>query len=145
MTGRTIAPIDDVRQITNVSTGRFSAMITESCLRRGGTVWHIHTQSAVLPYSRMAQFDLDAPDPELEIARLSALRREYRTVRNRLHLVRLQAGTVPDYAMTLERVMRDRMIAVAVLAMAVSNFEPEPALESWLRRNSPHPRTSTRR
>ena len=29
--GATIAPIDDVRQLTNVSTGRFGAAITEAC------------------------------------------------------------------------------------------------------------------
>ena len=33
--GATIAPIDDVRLMTNVSSGRFAAAITEACLDRG--------------------------------------------------------------------------------------------------------------
>ena len=34
--GGTIAPIDDVRLMTNVSSGRFAAAITEACPRPGG-------------------------------------------------------------------------------------------------------------
>lgn len=123
--GGTIAPIDDVRQITNVSSGRFSAMISESCLRRGETVWHVHAPSAVLPFARQAAFNLDASDPEVEFARLAALAREYRTIRDRLHLVPLRYATVSDYAATLERTVRDRGIDIAFLAMAVSDYEPQ--------------------
>ena len=61
--GGTIAPIDDVRRITNVSSGRFSAAIAEACLGRGATVWHVHAPAAQLPLSRKARFDLDAADP----------------------------------------------------------------------------------
>src|SRR5947209_7068691 len=56
--GGTIAPIDDVRHLANVSSGRFSAQITEAWLARGATVWHIHTPSAQLPFWRAAGFDL---------------------------------------------------------------------------------------
>lgn len=61
--GGTIAPIDDVRLLTNVSSGRFAAAITEACLERNATVWHIHTPPALLPFMRSAKFDLDAPTP----------------------------------------------------------------------------------
>ena len=40
--GGTIAPIDDVRFMTNISSGRFAAAITEACLDRGANVWHVH-------------------------------------------------------------------------------------------------------
>ena len=53
--GGTVAPIDDVRQIANVSTGRFSASITEACLARGATVWHVHAPGAQLPLLRQGQ------------------------------------------------------------------------------------------
>ena len=56
--GGTVAPIDDVRQIANVSTGRFSAAISEACLKRGAAVWHVHTPQAQLPFLRSARFDL---------------------------------------------------------------------------------------
>jgi phosphopantothenate-cysteine ligase len=124
--GGTVAPIDDVRSIANVSSGRFSAQISEACLRRGGSVWHIHAPSAQLPWERAARFDLNARDPEAELARLARLRREWDGVRDRLHVVPLRRGTVADYAEVLEHVLRTQAIAVALLAMAVSDFEPEP-------------------
>jgi phosphopantothenate---cysteine ligase (CTP) len=124
--GGTVAPIDDVRSIANASTGRFSAAITEACLARGANVWHVHAPSAQLPYLRSARFDLDAADPDAEHARLSALRDHWLGVRERLHLVPLHRGGVAEYAETLRRVLTERPIDLAFLAMAVSDFEPEP-------------------
>lgn len=124
--GGTIAPIDDVRSITNVSSGRFSATISEACLRRGASVWHIHAPSALLPFDRLAHFDLCAEDPRAEHLRLEQLREEYREVAPRLHRVPLQVGTVAEYAAALGQVLRTQSIDVAILAMAVSDFEPEP-------------------
>ena len=72
--GATIAPIDDVRLLTNVSSGRFAAAITEACLERDARVWHIHSRSAELPLLRLARFDLDAAEPALELDRLMKLR-----------------------------------------------------------------------
>lgn len=124
--GGTVAPIDDVRQLANVSSGRFSAMISEACLARGADVWHVHAPGALLPFARRATFDLDAADPSAEHARLDRLREDRRRAGDRLHLVPLREGTVADYARALERTFRSRPIDVAFLAMAVSDFEPEP-------------------
>jgi phosphopantothenate-cysteine ligase len=124
--GGTVAPIDDVRVITNLSSGRFAATITEACLRRGAEVWHIHAPTAQLPFQRLARFDLNAIDPDVELNRLIQLRLEWRGVRERLHLEPLVQGTVRDYAATLERVLRSERIDVAFLAMAASDFEPVP-------------------
>jgi len=124
--GGTIAPIDDVRLLTNVSSGRFAAAITEACLERNANVWHIHTPPALLPFVRSARFELDAPDPAAEVDRLVRLSQKWRTVRDRLHLVPLQVGTVAEYQQTLKRTLEERTIDVAFLAMAVSDFEPEP-------------------
>lgn len=124
--GGTIAPIDDVRSIANLSSGRFSALITEACLNRGASVWHVHAPSAQLPLLRSARFDLDTPDPEVEAARLATLRREWLAARDRLHLLPLGRGGVAEYAETLRRVVTERPIDVAFLAMAVSDYEPEP-------------------
>jgi phosphopantothenate---cysteine ligase (CTP) len=126
--GGTVAPIDEVRYLTNLSSGRFSAALTEAWLRRGADVWHIHAPKAELPFQRAARFDLDRPSDEAsaEHKRLERLRHEYAAVRRRLHLTPLRAGTVADYAATLERVLRSTPIDVAMLAMAVSDYEPEP-------------------
>src|SRR4051794_18408066 len=124
--GGTSAPIDDVRTITNVSTGRFAATISESCLNRGARVWHLHAPSAQLPLLRSARFDLETADPSGELDRLSRLRRDWKSVRDRLHLIPLCTGTVDDYAETLKNVLVSQAIDVAFLAMAVSDYEPTP-------------------
>lgn len=124
--GGTTAPIDDVRSITNASSGRFSAEITEACLRRGATVWHVHAASAQLPFARAARFDLETADPVAEHARLDALRDRWLAARDRLHLVPLPLGTVAAYADALRRALTERPIDVVFLAMAVSDYEPEP-------------------
>jgi len=123
--GGTIAPIDDVRQITNASSGRFSAAIAEACLDRGAEVWHVHAPGALLPFARHATLDPDA-EPDAELDRLADLGRRWRAARGHLHLVPLAVGTVADYARSLEGVIRRQAIDVAFLAMAASDFEPEP-------------------
>jgi phosphopantothenate-cysteine ligase len=124
--GGTIAPIDDVRHIANISSGRFAAMITEACLARGASVCHVHARSAVLPFQRQATFDLSSPDPAAELDRLKRLRTRWDEVHSRLRLVPLAIGTVAEYQATLERTLRADPIDIAFLAMAVSDFEPEP-------------------
>ena len=124
--GGTVAPIDDVRYIANVSSGRFSATITEACLERGAAVWHVHAPGAQLPYQRLARFDLDAPDPAAEHDRLDGLRRRWLARRSALHLVPLTEGTVADYLLAVHSVMTEHRIDLAFFAMAVSDFEPVP-------------------
>ncbi len=122
--GGTSAPIDDVRSITNVSTGRFAAAISESCLARGACVWHLHAPSAQLPLHRLARFDLESDDPGGEFDRLRSLHDRWKAVRHRLHLVALKSGTVADYAANLHQLLRNQSLDVAILAMAVSDYEP---------------------
>lgn len=123
--GGTIAPVDDVRLLTNVSSGRLAAAISESWLDRGATVWHIHVASAQVPVKRHAWFDLDAADPAVEGDRLSRLHRRWLDRRDRLHLVPLEKGTVADYAAVLKHTLETEPIDVAMLAMAVSDYEPD--------------------
>lgn len=124
--GGTVAPLDDVRLLTNVSTGRLAAGITEAFLDRGASVWHIHATSAEIPLRRLARFDLDSKDPSAELGRLTKLRRRWIESRGRLHLLPLLEGTAADYAATLREALRAEPIDVAVLTMAVSDYEPEP-------------------
>jgi phosphopantothenate---cysteine ligase (CTP) len=126
--GGTSAPIDDVRTITNISTGRFAAAISESCLTRGASVWHVHTPSAALPVFRQAQLDLETADVTGELDRLRRLYERWKRIRGRLHLVALPEGTVAHYARTLEHLLRTQPIDIAFLAMAVSDYEPDRAL-----------------
>jgi phosphopantothenate-cysteine ligase len=124
--GGTSAPIDDVRVITNVSTGRTAAAITECCLDRGAEVWHVHTPLAQLPYLRSAGFNLEAADPRREHERLDLLQAKWRAVRDRLHLRPLEVGTVAEYADVLRTVLTTEAVDLVFLPMAVSDYEPEP-------------------
>ncbi len=124
--GATIAPIDDVRLLTNVSSGRFAAAITEACLMQQARVWHIHSKSAELPLLRFARFDLDAHQPTVELDRLAKLRDRWLAHRDCLSLIPLETGNVADYAGTLRRVLESHPIDVVILPMAVADFEPEP-------------------
>ncbi len=60
------------------------------------------------------------------MTRLDHLRAEWLRSRERLHLMPLRTGTVSEYAATLRHVLTERPIDVAMLAMAVSDFEPDP-------------------
>ena len=124
--GGTIAPIDDVRAIANTSTGRFGAMIAEAALRRGANVWHLHAPGALRPFDRLAKLDLNNPDLPSEFRRLVGLREEWSEVRDRCHIVPLVEGTVAEYAGRLEEILRRQEIDIAFLAMAASDFAPEP-------------------
>jgi phosphopantothenate---cysteine ligase (CTP) len=124
--GGTTAPIDDVRTITNLSSGRFAAAIAESCLAHGAHVWYVHSPSAQIPLVRSARFNLDTQEPRAELDRLGRLHEDWRTVKSRLHLAPLRVGTVSDYAETLRHLLTTQPIDVAFLAMAVSDYEPIP-------------------
>jgi phosphopantothenate---cysteine ligase (CTP) len=126
--GGTIAPIDDVRILTNVSSGRFSAAITEACLDRGASVWHVHAAGARLPIKRFAEFALDTAEPAAELLRLARLRENWLRQRDRLQLVPLSIGNVDDYSTTLKQVLQSQAIDVVFLPMAVADYEPEAQL-----------------
>ena len=125
--GGTIAPIDDVRHIANTSTGQFSAEITEAFLRYGATVWHVHGPAAVLPFQGQARLSLTDTNFDREFARLKSLRGEIEGLRSRLYCRDIPPGTVAGYAQTLREILLTQPIDVAVLAMAVSDYEPDRA------------------
>jgi phosphopantothenate-cysteine ligase len=124
--GGTVAPIDDVRSITNFSTGRFGARIAEAALKRGANVWYLSPPSALKPFHRLAQFDLDTNDPAAEVRRLAQLKIDWSRVVQRSYFFPLRQSTVEEYALALRAVLEVQRIDVAFLAMAVSDFAPEP-------------------
>jgi phosphopantothenate-cysteine ligase len=126
--GGTVAPIDDVRRIVNVSSGRFSAMLSEAFLRRDCHVTHLFAPGAQRPFHRLAAFDLSTHDPSSEMARLARLREEWDDVRGRYHELPLRTGSVLDYAETLGTASGTRNFDLILLAMAVSDYEPTPRL-----------------
>jgi phosphopantothenate-cysteine ligase len=125
--GGTIAPIDDVRAITNASTGRFGAMIAEEALRLGANVWYLSPPAALKPFHRLATFDLDTPDPAAEVRRLAQLQLDWARVSDRCDLVALNDPTVERYGHLVEAILKVQKIDIVFLAMAASDYAPEPA------------------
>jgi phosphopantothenate-cysteine ligase len=123
--GGTSAPIDDVRVVTNLSTGRTAAAIAEACLDRGDEVWHVLAPQAAPPLLRLARVDLDA-DPDAERDRIDRLRRRWLDSRDRLHIRPLKVGAVAEYAEALRLALEESSADVVFLPMAVSDYEPEP-------------------
>ena len=124
--GGTLAPIDEVRQIANVSTGRFGASIAEAALDRGATVCYLHTPTALRPFDRAARFDLDA-DFAAEIDRFQALQTQWHAVRDRYFPVQLPTGTMAEYAARFQTLLTTIRFDVAFLAMAASDYAPVPS------------------
>jgi phosphopantothenoylcysteine synthetase/decarboxylase len=125
--GGTVAPIDDVRAITNTSTGRFAAAITEAALRRGAKVCHLHTPRAILPFEVAARFDPHVRTSR-ELIRLWELKSDLDRLRPRLHLIPLREGTVSEYHGVLYANLFTQSFDAVFLAMAVSDYAPEPII-----------------
>ena len=121
--GGTIAPIDEVRQIGNVSTGRLGARLAEAALDRRAHVWYLHPPHALRPFDRLARFDLEG-DTATEFARLQNLQARWQAVRDQYHPIPLPTGTMAEYASRLRETLIDQPIDVAFLAMAASDYAP---------------------
>lgn len=127
--GGTIAYIDEVRFIANSSSGSFSATITETLLGMGANVWHLHTPGAQVPLYRMMAVSPDDLEEgfllgETFLEKWLTCNESWTVHRKRLHLVELDEGTVSEYAMVLEMLIRSQRFDIIFLAMAVSDFEP---------------------
>ena len=107
--GGTVAPIDDVRVISNRSTGRFAASLAEAWLRRGASVTYLATTPRTFGPLEIPAMRVDGPvDPhELRRRTMQAITDAWH-FDGRLQRVDLQTGTVLDYATELERLCRSR-------------------------------------
>ncbi len=125
--GGTVAPIDDVRVISNRSTGRFAASLAEAWLRQGASVTYLATTPRTFGPLEIPALRLEGPvDPhELRRRTMKALTDSWH-FDGKLQRVDLQKGTVLDYADQLERLCRSRTWDVVMLAAAVSDYEPVP-------------------
>jgi phosphopantothenate-cysteine ligase len=125
--GGTIAPIDDVRLLTNRSTGRFASALAEACLARSGAVTYLATTPQTHgPLEEPKQQFGSEVDPSEIRQRLVARMAQGWNHRDRLRRIDLTTGTVSDYAQQLEQLARSRPWDIVLLASAVSDYEPVP-------------------
>lgn len=126
--GATCEPLDDVRHITNLASGRLPASIADQLLQRGFTVHYIHGPGAVLPgRSRAPLVFVEQTEQELEAA-LGALSARIIKLRERCSDGRLllhPITTAADAAATLPRVVGRARPAWVMCAMAVADYTCE--------------------
>ena len=124
--GGTVARIDDVREIANRSSGLFSALISEAFIELGAHVRHLAASRALCPFKRMAVLDLTQPTPRDELDRLARLHAQVHSVGDRLKTIVLESDSVREYSDRLRQALAEEPTDIAVLGMAVSDYEPTP-------------------
>ncbi|MGL4462865.1 MAG: phosphopantothenoylcysteine decarboxylase [Planctomycetia bacterium] len=126
--GGTKTPIDAVRWIGNVSTGRFGAALAVAWLERGATVTLLHAADAVTPHVRRVDLRSDV-DPTEAVAAEMETWREYRA-----RYTPIRYDSYDDYAVSLEQSLRGDRFDVVFAAAAVSDFAAvaeNGKLNSW--------------
>lgn len=125
--GGTVAPIDDVRVISNRSTGRFAASLAEAWLRKGASVTYLATTTRTIGPLEIPTMRVDGPvDPhDMRCLAMRAITDSW-NFDGMLERVDLREGTVREYAGELERLCRSKRWDYVMLAAAVSDYEPEP-------------------
>lgn len=118
--GGTRAPIDEVRYVGNVSSGRFGAEIVRAALKVGCRVLHLRAHHAVHPFR--PSIDLSG-DVEGQIAEL---RHRYDEAWQWLpRYEEHEFRTYDDYASLVKQVVTNNNVDVAILAAAVSDYAAE--------------------
>lgn len=127
--GGTREPIDDVRHISNVASGRLPAAMAEHWLSLGATVHYIHGPGAVIPGQLQTQLPLllaDSTTFEDDLATLieAARSRRRRCKQGTLHVY--PVTTAAETATLVSELAAQHQPTLAACAMAVADFAPVP-------------------
>jgi len=128
--GGTREPIDDVRHVTNVASGRLPAGLANALLMHGWHVHYVHGPGAVLPGAVHAAFgfvDTTTAALQAEITAAAERARELQRVcegRLSLHPI----TTAADVAAALPRTVAQVKPELVICAMAVADYAPVPAV-----------------
>lgn len=123
--GGTIAPIDDVRLISNRSTGKFGSKLAEAWLATGACVTYLATTPQTLGPLEIPRvpFCGDTSVHEVRGRLVEQTIRQWNHA-SHCHRIDLEYGTVSDYAFHLEKIAKSKSWNVLMLAAAVSDYEP---------------------
>ena len=123
--GGTEVPIDDVRVISNVSSGTTGALITEEALQRGHNVHLLRSKAAKVPFDDKLRADPLADDIQKESQRIESALREISPL-----VVNLTDEPIRNFGQYRQRLLEavaDPNVDVAIISMAASDFGPEKA------------------
>jgi phosphopantothenate-cysteine ligase len=117
--GGTISRIDDVRHVGNFSSGTTGMQIAEAFLKAGHKVIYVYGKGSKRPFRERMKLNPSMRFDE-EVDRLRRVYIEYYDNKDRLEEYRIE--TFQDYYDSLESLLKNRKIDVAVLAAAVSDY-----------------------
>ncbi|GEM_PF-1891104 len=127
--GGTREPIDDVRHVANVASGRLPAAIGDAWLKRGAVVHYIHGPGAVVPGRYSADISLIGLTTEERLRATARIARELAhapvLTDAALHLHPIQSAA--DAAATLQSVVAASAPDIVMCAMAVADYAPQRA------------------
>lgn len=123
--GGTIAPVDDVRVLTNRSTGRFAKSLAEALLDLGANLTYIATTPQTAGPLQESARTVGALSDHLELRRnmVAQLARAWNQ-QSQFRRIDLSHGTVSDYAEVLRRECLGQKWDLVMLSAAVSDYEP---------------------
>ena len=129
--GGTREPIDDVRHISNVASGRLPAAMAEHWLALGATVHYVHGPGAVIPgllhvTEPLLEGDDDAFELTLHTLVARARERRQRIRAGTLHIYPVQ--TADETARVVRTLAAQHRPDLAACAMAVADFAPVPVV-----------------
>jgi phosphopantothenate-cysteine ligase len=117
--GGTNVPIDDVRCISNFSSGNFAAELADAALKAGEEVIYLHAKHAKMPLAKLTSIDV-----ETAVGMSKKALKEQKLVaddrKGRLETVAY--SSYDEYAQKLEEIIQSGQVSMVFLAAAVSDY-----------------------
>src|SRR3989344_7511466 len=117
--GGTIVKIDDVRHISNFSSGQFASRIAEEALKKGYIVFYLHAKKAKKPFDLDLVFNPNIP-AKPQFNKIANVAKTYSKLKKNLRLYNFE--TVDDYSSSLKKILENNDIDIAFLMAAVSDY-----------------------
>lgn len=121
--GGTNVPIDEVRVISNSSSGTTGALIAEEALKRGHTVHLLKSKNAKLPFADSLRVDSFTKNINQELKRVKVSLNETQPLMK--NFTYQTVNDFDDYQKTMLESVQDTKFDVVILSMAASDFGPE--------------------
>ena len=120
--GGTIVPLDEVRRIQNMSSGRFGSQVAKAALQMGHKVDFLYAHNSATPFDFRFDFAKEGDRSIMAVHRLLAAEAFYYA--RAQNYVPLEYKTFYEYHRHLESLVKGGKPDVVLLAAAVSDYGP---------------------
>lgn len=128
--GGTKIPIDSVRNITNMSTGKFGSKIASELLKLGHDVYFFRSKGSRSPMSATIDFHNHGMKLSKQFYHANEMYRKYDDKYNEM-----EYSTFDEYKERLERIIKIELPDVVILAAAVSDYGVTNPVNGKIRSN----------